>query len=130
MSRHVTIGYDAAPGDAAPAAPPAGAHGASATSPVDYVLAVAAGGADGKEHDFGEIAVLPEAGDNCAIARAVTPRGTLIRLPAELGGGVIALSNTTLEGHRFAVKPIVPGEKLTSWGLVFGEAIAPIAPGE
>ena len=35
-----------------------------------------------------------------------------------------------LEGHRLAVRPIAPGEALLSWGLPFGHALAPIAPGD
>jgi hypothetical protein len=76
---------------------------------------------------FDEVAVLPEDGDNCAICRRVVPGGTVIRM-----GDVppFTLNHTILEGHRFAVKSIAPGDKLLSWGLVFGEATAPIAPGQ
>ena len=35
-----------------------------------------------------------------------------------------------LEGHRLAVRPIAPGEALLSWGLPFGHALVPIAPGD
>lgn len=41
-----------------------------------------------------------------------------------------ALTHTVLEGHRFAVRPIAPGETLLSWGRPFGVALRPIAPGE
>ena len=78
---------------------------------------------------FGDVAVLPEAGDNCAIARKVTPGGTTIILPDTLGGGTVTLNHTILEGHRFAIRNIHPGEKLLSWGLVFGEALLPLQPG-
>ena len=74
-----------------------------------------------------DVAVLPEAGDNCAIARVVIEAGTTI----EVAPGVppLTVSHTILEGHRFAVRPIAAGERLLSWGLVFGEATKPIAPG-
>jgi altronate dehydratase len=78
---------------------------------------------------FGSVAVLPEAGDNCAIARTVVPGGTSILLPADLGGSVLTLDHTILEGHRFAVVPVAPGDKVRSWGLVFGEATRALAPG-
>lgn len=32
--------------------------------------------------------------------------------------------------RRFAVRPIAVGEDLLSWGLPFGEAVRPIAPGQ
>ena len=34
-----------------------------------------------------------------------------------------------MEGHRFAVKAIAPGEELLSWHLPFGVALKPIQPG-
>ena len=44
-------------------------------------------------------------------------------------GSEIILSNTILEGHRFAVRFIKKGEKLTSWNLPFALAISDITPG-
>lgn len=80
--------------------------------------------------EFKEVAVLPEAGDNCGIARKVIPRGTRIRLqPGDLDSAAISLDHTTLEGHRFAVKSITPGEHLLSWNLTFGVCTRPIFPG-
>ena len=40
------------------------------------------------------------------------------------------LASCVLEGHRLAVRPIAPGEALLSWGLPFGHALVPIAPGD
>ena len=100
--------------------------GAALTSPTSAVLLVAA--ADGRIRDLTEFAIIPEAGDNCAIARAVTPKGTLVRLSAD--ATPFALSHTILEGHRFAIVAMPVGTRLLSWGLTFGEAILPIAPGD
>lgn len=77
--------------------------------------------------EFSEVAVLPEAGDNAAICRVVVPAGTILRVsPTE----EYALNHTILEGHRFAVRHIAVGEPLLSWGLTFGEATKPLAPGQ
>ena len=43
---------------------------------------------------------------------------------------VRTLASCVLEGHRLAVRPIAPGEPLLSWGLPFGHALTPIAPGD
>jgi hypothetical protein len=96
------------------------------STPSSAVLSV--GAADGRVRDLGEFAIIPEAGDNCAIARAVTPKGTLVRLSA--ADAPFALSHTVLEGHRFAVRHMPVRTRLLSWGLTFGEAVAPIAPGD
>lgn len=69
---------------------------------------------------------LPAPGDNVAIAIRQLEAGTVV----EIDGVSRPLARTVLEGHRFAVRPIVPGEPLLSWGLPFGHAIKPIAPGD
>jgi altronate dehydratase len=69
---------------------------------------------------------LPAPGDNVAIAVRRLDAGT----PVEIGGQVRALPYCVLEGHRFAVEPIAPGEALLSWGLPFGHALTAIAPGD
>ncbi len=74
---------------------------------------------------FDEIARLPMAGDNVAIATRPLDAGTHI----EYDGQTFALNYGLLEGHRFAVKPIASGQDLLSWELPFGEAIADIQPG-
>src|SRR5690606_37725524 len=66
-------------------------------------------------------------GDNVAIAIRRLDVGTAIQLP---NGEPRTLAHTVLEGHRFAIRPIARGEQLLSWGLPFGTAIKPIAPGE
>jgi len=78
------------------------------------------------ERIFADVAVQPEAGDNCGICRVVTPSGTVIVLP---GGGRITVNHTILEGHRFALKKLEAGEHLLSWGLTFGIALSAIEPG-
>jgi altronate dehydratase len=69
---------------------------------------------------------LPAPGDNVAIAIRQLEAGARI----ELDGATRVLQQTILEGHRFAVRPIAPGEPLLSWGLTFGHALASIAPGD
>jgi altronate dehydratase len=67
----------------------------------------------------------PSPADNVAIAVRRLEAGTVVSLPE----GSCTLSHTILEGHRFAVRAIASGEALLSWGLPFGMACAPIAPG-
>jgi hypothetical protein len=109
--KHVALGYD----------------GASASSSESGDGAVAAPAATVL---FGDVAVLPEAGDNCGIARMVIPRGTRIKMsPGDPDAAAFSLDHAVLEGHRFAVVPIAPGTHLLSWGLTFGVATRPIFPG-
>jgi altronate dehydratase len=75
---------------------------------------------------FSTIARLPTPADNVAIATRRWEAGTQFTLHDE----TVTLAHTVLEGHRFAYRPIAPGEKLLSWGLPFGTALRAIAPGE
>lgn len=68
---------------------------------------------------------LPTPGDNVAIATRRLEAGTRFTL----NGKVVTVDYTVLEGHRYAQRPIAPGEKLLSWGLPFGVALRPIQPG-
>jgi hypothetical protein len=77
--------------------------------------------------DFGAVAVLPEAGDNCCIARTPLLPGTRFALPS---GVVVTLAHHLLEGHRIAVERIAKGAHIKSWGLTFGVALRDIEPGE
>lgn len=72
-----------------------------------------------------EVARLPRAGDNCAIAIRRLEAGTRIEGPQ----GVFLVDSTVLEGHRVAVESIPAGGELLSWGLPFGIALRPIHPG-
>jgi altronate dehydratase len=72
------------------------------------------------------IARLPMPGDNTAIAIQRLEAGELVRL----SGKPTPLSHTVLEGHRFAIRRIEPGELLLSWGLPFGAASRTIEVGE
>jgi altronate dehydratase len=76
--------------------------------------------------DLHAVARLPAPGDNVAIAIRRLEAGT----PVLINGKVCPLSHTVLEGHRFAVRPIAPGEEVLSWELPFGVALVPIAPGD
>ena len=75
---------------------------------------------------FDEIARLASAGDNVAIATRRLEAGLTI----EHDRAQFTLDTTILVGHRFAIRPIAAGEPLLSWGLPFGTATRPIAPGE
>jgi len=76
-------------------------------------------------YQFEEAARLPLPGDNCAVAIRQLDAGTVIQLE----GQSFTLDYTVMEGHRFAVKAIAPGEELLSWQLPFGAALQPIQPG-
>ena len=78
------------------------------------------------EFAFDQAGRIPAPGDNAAIAVRRLAAGT--RITGTPGGFV--LPHTVLEGHRFAVVPIAPGQPLTSWGLPFGLATRPIATGD
>jgi altronate dehydratase len=68
----------------------------------------------------------PAPSDNAAIATRRLEPGTIVLLD----GAARTLRHTVLEGHRFAVRPIAPGEEILSWGLPFGTATTRIAPGD
>lgn len=76
-------------------------------------------------YDFHEVGRLPVPDDNVAIATRRLEAGTVIKYE----GQQFTLDYTVLEGHRFAIAPIAPDEPLLSWGLHFGYALQPIAPG-
>jgi hypothetical protein len=73
-----------------------------------------------------EVGRLPAPGDNVAIAVRPLDAGAVI----VLDGVPRTLAHTILEGHRFAVRALAPGEALLSWGLPFGHALTPIAAGD
>ena len=72
------------------------------------------------------VARLPLDGDNVAIATRRLEAGLTI----EHDGAHFTLDTTILVGHRFAIEPVAEGEPVLSWGLPFGMATRPIAPGE
>ncbi|MFH1566734.1 MAG: UxaA family hydrolase, partial [Gemmatimonadota bacterium] len=74
---------------------------------------------------FDQVARLPAAGDNVAIATRRLEAGTQV----QWNGAELRLDHTVMEGHRFAAAPVARGETLRSWGLPFGVALADIAPG-
>src|SRR5579859_4813882 len=69
---------------------------------------------------------LAAAEDNVAIATRRLEIGTEINL----GAATCALAHTVLEGHRFAIRPIITGQPLLSWGFPFGIARTDIAAGD
>lgn len=73
-----------------------------------------------------DVGRLPAPGDNVAIAGRRLEAATAVSHAPH----TFTLSHTMLEGHRFAIAPIAVGEELLSWGLPFGVATAPIAPGD
>ncbi len=75
---------------------------------------------------FEEIGVLPEPGDNVAIASRRLDAGTEV----ELDGTTITLPHTVLEGHRFVVVPVATGDALTSWNTAFARASRDLVPGD
>ncbi len=77
-------------------------------------------------HNFLSVARLPAPDDNVAIATQKLDAETQIQHDDEQ----FSLSHAVLEGHRFAIQPIVEGEPLLSWGLPFGYASRSINPGD
>ncbi len=75
---------------------------------------------------FAAVGRLPLPVDNVAIATRTLPAGTIV----EQEGHRFTLNFTVLEGHRFAVAPIAPGEPLLSWDVPFGIASRAIEPGD
>jgi len=75
---------------------------------------------------FEQVARLPAAGDNVAIAVRRIEAGSVIELAKER----FSLPVTVLEGHRFATEQIKSETPLLSWGLPFGFALRDIERGE
>ena len=80
----------------------------------------------GERIAFDRAARVPAAGDNVAIATRRLDAGTEV---AD-GDRAFRISHTVLEGHRFVRAPVETGSRLLSWGLPFGIAMRPLAPGE
>ena len=78
------------------------------------------------DYNFTAVARLPAPGDNVAIATQTLEGGARIHH----NGQQFELSHTILEGHRFAIQSILETAPLLSWGLPFGFATCPIAPGD
>ena len=62
--------------------------------------------------DFSQIGRLPLPGDNVAIAVQRLKAGSEVCY----NDNTFQLDYTVMEGHRFAVEPIVRGDTLRSWG--------------
>ena len=79
-----------------------------------------------EKYKFWDVARLAAETDNVAIAtRRLEPQTEI-----ELAGESFKLEHTVLEGHRFAIQPILEGQTLLSWGMPFGRALKTIAPGD
>ncbi len=76
--------------------------------------------------DLESVSRLASPSDNVAIVTRTLAAGTTLRY----GAVEMSLSHTLLEGHRFAIQALQPGDLLTSWGQPFGEVIRPIQPGD
>ncbi|MEZ4618668.1 MAG: SAF domain-containing protein [Caldilineaceae bacterium] len=76
-------------------------------------------------YQFDEVGRLPLPGDNVAITTRRLEVGTTVIYQ----GTPLTLDQTILEGHRFAIQQIQPGEPLLSWELPFGVATKTIEPG-
>ncbi|MFO1319164.1 MAG: UxaA family hydrolase [Burkholderiales bacterium] len=71
-------------------------------------------------------ALLLAPGDNIAVAvRDLAPGDT-----AEVAGVGIAIRDTVLIGHKFAIRAIARDERIIKYGAPIGRAIQPIAAGE
>ena len=86
-----------------------------------------------------KLAVVPEPGDNCAVAVVDIPAGTQIMIPGEVRrlsergtseSKPVTLPHLVMEGHRFVIAPIPAGEPLTSWLTPFATAVRDLAPGD
>lgn len=77
------------------------------------------------QYNFKSVARLPAPDDNVAIATQRLEAGSQI----QYNGAHFSLSHTVLEGHRFAIHPILQNNSLLSWGLPFGYASRSIKPG-
>jgi len=75
---------------------------------------------------FSDIAVLPEPGDNVAIATRTLRPGTVV----VHDGAEVRLPHTVLEGHRFVARPIGKDEPLLSWSTPFARAQRDLAVGD
>lgn len=79
-----------------------------------------------KPLDFNDVGRIPAPGDNVAIAVRTIAAGSTVLFE----GKPLSIPFTVLEGHRFAPFAIAVDEPLLSWGLPFGLATRPIAPGD
>ena len=79
----------------------------------------------GTSYNFAEIGRLPLPGDNVAITTRRLEAGSVIHY----NDASFTLDYTVMEGHRFAIRTIAPGERLLSWELPFGVATTTIQPG-
>jgi altronate dehydratase len=75
---------------------------------------------------FSEVAVIPEPGDNCAVASRTLDAGTVIIA----GDRRYRLGHRVMEGHRFVIAPVAGGQPLLSWNTPFATALRDLEPGE
>lgn len=75
---------------------------------------------------FEQVAVIPEPGDNCAVASRTLDAGTMIIR----GDQQYPLSHRVMEGHRFVISPISSGASLLSWNTPFATALRDLVPGD
>jgi predicted RecA/RadA family phage recombinase len=65
-------------------------------------------------------------GDNIAVATRELAAGSTV----DIGGAIIRLGSRVDVGHKFAVLPIAPGDRVIKYGAPIGVATTDIAPGD
>ena len=71
-------------------------------------------------------AILLDAADHVATALVSLAKGQAIATEV----ATVTLAAAIPRGHKFAIRPIAPGEPVLKYGQPIGRATAPIAPGE
>ena len=64
--------------------------------------------------------------DTVAVARCAIDAGTTVKLL----GQRVTLNQAFTLGHKIALRPMSPGEKVLKYGVPIGSATAAIAPGD
>ncbi len=85
--------------------------------------------ARGEPIALNEVAVLLYANDDVAIARVPLNRGVVLRLPEEITGGLIEVTQRILSGHKVALHDIAAGQPVLRYGSIIGYATQPIQAG-
>lgn len=90
----------------------------------DPVASAACEGGKGHPLDTRLLHLAPE--DNVAVAKTTLPAGEAVLI----GGVPVVVAQTIPTGHKLAIVPIAPGEKVIKYGAPIGSATCAIRPGE